>query len=258
MALLIDAGMTIILAFPVLFAGGWLNRKIPFLNKFHIPEAISGGLLFSVLLIAVELIFNTDIDFNDELKNLLLLGFFSTIGLSSSISKLIAGGRSILFLLFLAAVYLFLQNFVGVGIALAFGVNPVAGLIGGSISLTGGHGTAMAWSTVFEQEYGMPASHVFGAVAATFGLILGGLAGGPVGTYLIRKNGLSGSHDEVQTVGLGDSFREEKSIDYNSLLSSLFLVALTASAGSWLGDMGKGAGLHIPPFVFCLILGILI
>lgn len=255
--MLISETMSFVLAFPVLYTGKWLNQNISLFRKFHIPEPVSGGLLFSIILILIEMIWKIDIDFDTNLKSLFLLWFFSTIGLSSNLKKLISGGKPLLIMLFLASAFLFLQNLVGIGISFAVGGNPILGLIGGSISLTGGHGTALAWSTVFEEEYGLISTDVFGAITATFGLILGGLAGGPLGTYLINKHKLKGEHVPVQTIGLEDDFSMNTTINYDTLLWSLFLTSITAVLGGWISGFGKYIGLNIPPFVYCLLVGII-
>ena len=144
-----DYRRTLILAILVLFAGKWLTRRVAFLQENNIPEPVSGGVLTAVLLAAIYLVFDLAFQFALEVRDGLLLTFFTTIGLSTRIDRLVAGGRALLVLLLLVVAFLVIQNATGALVAALLGFKPLAGLLGGSVSLSGGHGTTIAWAPVF-------------------------------------------------------------------------------------------------------------
>ena len=170
----------------VLYVGVFLNRKIRFLADNFIPAAVTGGLLFSVLVLIGRDVLDVSLDFDMQLRDLLLLVFFSTVGLSVRFETLKTGGRTLLLLVVAAGIFLFLQNSVSVGIALLLGADPVYGLMAGSISFAGGHGTAIAWGSEFEAS-GLENASSIGLAFATFGLVAGGLVGGPIARRLIKR-----------------------------------------------------------------------
>ncbi len=137
----IDALM---LSIVVLFIGLYLNRKIRFLRDNYIPPAVTGGLICSGAVATIYLGAGVEIDFDMQIRDVLLLVFFSTIGLSAKLRTLVAGGRALAILVAIAAVFLILQDITGIGLALLFGAHPGYGLMAGSVSLAGGHGTAIA------------------------------------------------------------------------------------------------------------------
>ncbi|MCZ6476608.1 MAG: sodium/glutamate symporter, partial [Gammaproteobacteria bacterium] len=146
---------TIILAILVLYLGRYLNQKIGFLREYNIPEPVSGGILASLVSAAVYFGAGTELVFDLGFRDTLLIVFFTTIGLSSRIETLLQGGVSLVILLVLAVAYLFLQNLTGI-VAVSLTELPAAvGVIGGSVSLSGGHGTAIAWAPTFVQQYGV-------------------------------------------------------------------------------------------------------
>ena len=184
----ISVGQVEMLAFSivVLFVGVFLNRKFHFLADNFIPAAVTGGLLFSVLVLLGREVLNVSLDFDMRPRDLLLLVFFSTVGLSVRFETLKTGGKTLPLLVVAAGVFLFLQNSVGVGIALVLGADPVYGLMAGSISFAGGHGTSIAWGTEFDAS-GLANASSIGLAFATFGLVAGGLIGGPIARRLITR-----------------------------------------------------------------------
>lgn len=151
--------------------------------------SVIGGLAFGI---AVAVFAGTgilDLSFDLTLRSLLLLTFFSTIGLNAKFRALVKVGKAQVILVFACAIFLLLQNVVGVSVATALGKDPIMGLFGGSIALAGGLGTAIAWGEV-ALERDLRGDSEFGIACATFGLILGGLLGGPVAGRPIKKHGL--------------------------------------------------------------------
>ena len=200
--LVLDGRQTIVLAILVLFLGKFLTSKIAFLRNYNIPEPVSGGLIASIVFGIIYGIFDLQFDFALDVRDELLIVFFTTIGLSSRFSTLVKGGAQLVILLVLAVVYLALQNGTGVLVATLAGFDKLVGVIGGSVSLSGGHGTAIAWTPVFSDEYGIQFAGEIGIACATFGLILGGLLGGPLARFLVERYKLEPDSDAVQTVGI--------------------------------------------------------
>ncbi len=247
---------TLLLAILVLFIGKLINRKVPFFRDYDIPEPVTGGLFVSIIfgllhMQDIELVFDTN------LRNSLLLAFFTSVGLSARLGTLIQGGRALIVFLGLLIVALLFQNAIGVTLASLLGLDPVVGLISGSISLSGGHGTAIAWAPQLSETFGINNAMELGGVCATFGLILGGFTGGPLAERLIRKQSLI-SHSK-EHITIGSRYDEEhESIDAENTLIALLVVVCAMTGGSKATQWLAGYGLFIPEFVGCLFAGILI
>ena len=173
------------IAIVVLALGRWLNRKIAFLREFNIPEPVTSGLLVCILLALIHSINGMEISFNLMTRDFLLLYFFAAIGLNADIKTLLAGGWPLLILIASTVVFMVLQNLTGVGMATLLGLDPLVGLLGGSVSLLGGHGTAIAWAPRFAEAHGISNALEIAIACATFGLVLASLMGGPIARILI-------------------------------------------------------------------------
>ena len=255
--LVLDGRQTIVLAIFVLFFGKFLTSKVPFLRNYNIPEPVSGGLIASIVFGLLYGIFDLQFEFALDVRDELLIAFFTTIGLSSRFSTLLKGGSQLGILLVLAVVYLMIQNGTGVLAATLAGYDQLVGVIGGSVSLSGGHGTAIAWTEVFRDDYGIELAGEIGIACATFGLVLGGLLGGPLARFLIERHKLEPDSDALQTVGVehGD---EMISIDYNSMMRATLVIFVAIGIGIQI-DMGlEYMGVQLPTFVSCLFAGILV
>ena len=172
--------LAVTLGIIVLFAGKRLNDAIGFLREFSIPEPVTGGMLFSALLAVVYAVSGISVEFNLAARDILLVYFFATIGINASLKDLLAGGRPLMLLLAVTIAYVVLQNLTGIFVAALFGLPAAVGLLGGTISLIGGHGTAIAWAPDITQHYGVADAMEIGIACATFGLILASLMGGPI------------------------------------------------------------------------------
>ena len=255
--LVLDGRQTIVLAIFVLFFGKFLTSKVPFLRNYNIPEPVSGGLIASIVFGLIYGIFDLQFEFALDVRDELLIAFFTTIGLSSRFSTLLKGGSQLGILLVLAIVYLMIQNGTGVLAATLAGYDQLVGVIGGSVSLSGGHGTAIAWTPVFRDDYGIQLAGEIGIACATFGLVLGGLLGGPLARFLIERHKLEPDSDALQTVGVehGD---EVVSITYNNMMRATLVVFVAIGIGIQI-DMGlEYLGVQLPTFVSCLFAGILV
>ena len=163
----------------VLFVGKALNRRFSLLREYNIPEPVTGGLLFATAFLLLYLASGYRISFELTARDILLVYFFTTIGINARISDLKAGGRPLVLLTVSVAVFLLLQNGLGVAVATILSRPPELGLLAGSVSLLGGHGTAVAWAPAFA-ERGVDNALEIGILCATAGLVLASLAGGPV------------------------------------------------------------------------------
>jgi ESS family glutamate:Na+ symporter len=253
----VDARQTLILAILVLFAGKWITTKVAFLRENNIPEPITGGLLAALLFTITHLLFDITFEFALPIRDALLLVFFTTIGLSTRISTLIAGGKSLLILLLAVIAYLFIQNTVGILAMIAQGIVPLKGLLGGSVSLSGGHGTTIAWAPVFTNDYGINNAMEIGITFATFGLIIGGILGGPLARFLIQRYRLEATSKEAIEVGFKYEQQEEQ-IGVDHMLLSMLTIAIAIGMGIELNHLLGALGFKLPLFVACLFSGIML
>jgi len=244
----------------VLFVGMYLNRKIRLLGDNYIPPAVTGGLLFSVGVTLIYSFADVQLEFDMRMRDLLLLVFFSTVGLSARLKTLAAGGKALFVLVLVAGVFLFLQNGVGIAIALAVDGNPGYGLMAGSIAFAGGHGTAIAWGQVAE-EAGLAGASAIGLAFATFGLVAGGLVGGPIARRLIesRPGIIPAPVDQAGVVG--GAPKADPTDDGNWLflvLVSILILTLCVSLGDIVNRSLSGHGVRLPGFLTSMFVGIVI
>jgi len=252
----LDPRQTIIVAILVLYLGKYLTARIKFLQDFNIPGAVSGGVIASLVFGLSFVLFKLQINFDLQGRDAFLIIFFSTIGLSSRIKTLFEGGKPLLILLAGALFYLFIQNLTGVSVAALLGLKLPIGLLSGTISLTGGHGTVVAWSSIFKDNHGIPNAYEIGVASATFGLVMGGIIGGPVAKFLIIKHRLQAKdYDENLTVGIKHGQRHVQ-IDYDTMLNSILVIAVTIGLGSQINSLISLSGLKLPLFVTCILAGI--
>ncbi len=254
----LDVRQTVIVAILVLYVGKYLTKKISFLQSFNIPDAVSGGVLASLLFGLIYGIFRTEVTFNFSIRDAFLIIFFTCIGLSSKLKTLLQGGKPLVILLGTAVIFLVIQNFVGVGMASLMGQALPVGLLSGSISLSGGHGTAIAWSPVFYDYYGISNASEIAIACATFGLVFGGIVGGPIAKFLIIRHKLEPDCDTQDlTIGIRRD-QDNVQIDYNTMLHAILVIGLTIGLGFELNEAIAGLGLMLPAFVSCLLAGIIL
>jgi ESS family glutamate:Na+ symporter len=253
----LTARQTIIIAILVLFIGKYLNRRIGLLQNYNIPEPVTGGVLASLIFAIVYFSFDVNFQFELGSRDDLLIVFFTTIGLSSRFSTLLQGGKSLVILLVLAVAYLVLQNLTGLSVASISGMEKPIGILGSSVSLSGGHGTAIAWAPVFRDNYGISNAMEIGIACATFGLVLGGLIGGPIAQFLIQRHKLEPSSNEHITVGTPLEEKHEK-IDVDTMLRVILIISIAIGIGINLHRLLIYLGVQLPLFVSCLFAGILL
>ena len=208
------------LAILLLFLGKTLVQKNALLRQYCIPESVVGGFVCAAVTSLLYFGLNIEVEFDLQVRDTLLLYFFAGIGLKSDMRQLLKGGRPLLILLVLAGVFIVLQNALGMGVAEAFGLDPKAGLMVGSISLTGGAGTTLAWAPLFIEKLGINNAHELGMASNTVGLIAACVIGGPIANRLIRRNRLKTSGDAALEVGIFEQ-QPSKPMDYYDVLLSL-------------------------------------
>jgi len=249
--------LTVTLGILVLFIGKRLNNAIPVLREFSIPEPVTGGLLFSILFSLVYFITDVGVEFELTARDVLLVYFFTTIGINASFKDLLSGGKPLVILLGITIGYMFVQNLTGITIAGFFDQPSTVGVIGGTVSLIGGHGTSIAWAPRFVEEYGVANAMEIGVACATFGLILASSMGGPIAKFLISRYKLQ--PEKVEPLDVGVSTKEHKlGIDYMDLLDAVLAIHICIIIGLILNDGLAELGFKLPDFVTCLFAGILI
>lgn len=169
-----------------LVLGMWLTRKIAFLQRFCIPSPVSGGIIFSFLTLALYLLADVEVSFDGTLKDAFMMAFFTSVGFQTNLKVLRQGGRLLVVLVVLLVILILMQNTVSVSVAKVLDVNPLIGMAAGSISMTGGHGTAGGFASVLE-GMGLTGAGTIAMAAATFGLVAGSMIGGPLAERLISK-----------------------------------------------------------------------
>ena len=261
--------LTVTLGILVLFLGKTLNRRLRFLREYTIPEPVSGGLLVALVITALHLIFGLEINFGMRARDLLLVYFFTTVGLNASFADLRRGGRALVVLLVLTIVLMLAQNLVGVTLARWSGLPPASGLLVGTVSLIGGHGTTIAWAPQFASEHGVANALEIGIAAATFGLILASASGGPIARFLIRRHRLTppAGHqgdsprptgDNAPPVSATEPAAGGQPIGSEEFLAAVLAIHICIILGSILQELIRDLGLFLPLFVPCLIVGILL
>lgn len=254
---------TLIAATIVLLIGRMMVKKIKFLQDFNIPEPVSGGLLAALVLTVLHSVYGVSFQFDKSLQTAFMLIFFTSIGLSADFSRLKAGGVPLVVFTLVVGAFILVQNAVGVGLASALGQDPLLGLIAGSITLTGGHGTAGAWGPTFEQKFGFVGATGLGIAAATFGLVFGGLIGGPVARRLINKQGRAQiDRDTVQEDNRADDVFENhdkvRLITADSAVETLAMFAACLAFAEIVDGYDKEYFYDLPKFVWCLFAGVVL
>lgn len=182
------AFLTFTISIVVFFLGVGLNHWIAPLRRWNIPQAVTGGLLAAIVTLVAYRIFRVAITFDLGARDMLLLYFFTGIGLNARLSDMLTGGRPFLVLLALTVAYLVIQNLIAAGSAAALGMPKGITVLLGSASLIGGHGTTIAWAPLIEQRYGLSNAMEIGVAAATLGLVIASVVGGPVAGFLIPRS----------------------------------------------------------------------
>lgn len=252
----LDPVRVLSLSIVVLWLGKAMERRLAFLSQNNIPSAVSGGLVCSVIVALLAVFADVRVNFDLEMRDTLLLVFFSTLGLTAKFSQLAAGGRALAVLLLITIGFLLAQNAGGVLVATAFDVDPRYGLLAGSISFAGGHGTAITWGTMMGKDGALPGAIDLGLACATFGLILGGLVGGPIAKRLIAKHNLSGA--STKEVSASEDAPAGVPVTLDGMLRSFIMLAICIGSGATVNSFVTSQGLQVPGFLTAMGVGIVL
>lgn len=240
------------IAILIFFAGASLNRLVPALGRWTIPEAVTGGLIASAATLIVHEALGVEVRFDLAARDMLLLYFFTGIGLNARLSDLLAGGRPLVTLLAITLLYLLIQNMIAAAAATTLGLPQGMAVLLGSASLIGGHGTVIAWAPVISERFGLSNAAEIGVASATLGLVVASLIGGPIGRFLIARNHLSGPRDVQPIIGLPDETPEDD-INHVRLLQTILVLNAAILIGFGLDELLARAGVKLPLFVACLL-----
>ena len=242
----------------VYFVGMKLNERVHFLRAFNIPEPVTGGIIAALTALALFGVTGIELEYELETRDQLLVYFFTAIGLNARIADLRAGGRPLLILLGLTLGYIVLQDAIGVIAAQAIGQPSAVGLLVGSASLIGGHGTAIAWAPEIAANHGVPNALEIGVAAATLGLVLACLLGGPIAKYLIARHNVADSEHDGLLVGIPHEKEETERINHVSIMAVILTLHIAIIIGYFGNEALAEAGIRLPLFVPCLLVAIVL
>ena len=267
-----NAFYTLIAAVIVLLLGRLLVNKIDFLKRYNIPEPVAGGLVAAIVSLLVNQFWGYSITTSSALQTSFMLIFFASIGLSANFTKLRQGGIGLIIFLIAISTFIVLQNIVGISLATLLGIDPLIGLIAGSITLTGGHGTAGAWGEILETQYGIQGALALGMASATFGLIIGGLIGGPLAKTLINRHQLAVPRTDEQIEKRDNTPADQDSNEFipfeyphqvrlitaDNAITTLGLFAGCLAFAEFMTGAAKGTMFELPTFVWALAGGVVL
>jgi len=256
MKLDIAAIPTLAIAIIVLMLGRFLIRHVRFFQRYTLPEPVVGGLLAALLITGLRLGAGTDITFDLSLQTPFMLAFFATVGLSADVRTLVQGGRSVAIFLVAVIGTLVLQNAIGIAAAIGMDLHPLTGLLAGSITMTGGHGTGAAYAARFSTVDNLYGAMEMAMACATFGLVLGGLVGGPVAQRLITRHGLQPAQTDSGLQVPEDRDIHAPMLTEHHVLETMLLIALCIVAGTYLAPRVGSDSFALPAFVWTLFTGV--
>ena len=264
--IVVDSFIAVTLGIVVYFLGSRLTEQFELLRKYSIPEPVSGGLLAAIVTLGVVTVTGREVVYDLASRDSLLIYFFTTIGLNARFSDLVKGGPLLGLMLILTIGYMFIQNGIGVLGASLFGLPSQAGVMMGTTSLIGGHGTAIAWGPVVEEQYAVAGAAELGIAAATIGLIMASLIGGPIASYLIARDQLEPSTQEKATVSdsnkngieVGASTESNGAPTNPGMMRAILWTHVAIVIGYIADESLELTGANLPLFVPCLLSGILL
>jgi len=254
-----DLVSTLLVSMVVLFLGRFLVASVPVLRRLNIPAPVVGGGMIALVLALVDGLLHVKLGFNLGLKDTLLLMFFTTVGLAADARMLAKGGPRLLLFLGISVVLIVVQNAIGLGASRLLDLHPVVGLLGGSITLVGGHGTGAAYAGRLGETMNLQGAMELTMACATAGLVIGAVLGGPLAEFLLKRYKLTGPTlvaAEAESAALAAA--PDDAVTASSLINTLFVVLLCLAGGKVLVGLMAGTGFILPDFVFSLLLGVVI
>ena len=247
---------SLIVAICILVAGYLLVARIKLLSHYNIPVPVVGGILFATLFALLYTQTPLRLSFDTQLLTFFMMGFFTTVGLGADLAQLWKGGKNLLLLLIVVVLFLALQNAVGTGMAYLLDLHPSLGLLAGSITLSGGHGTGVAYAERFGTVQNLHGIMELTLASATFGLVIGGLIGGPVAQFLISRHSLSAQDGQEPADQIMSADTER--LSPRSVLETLLLILIGVVAGETLSRLFADAPVTLPSFIWSLFVGVLL
>ncbi len=242
----------------VFFIGVLITQRVDFLRRYSIPEPVTGGFVAALLVWAVHGAFGVDIGFDMTTRDKLLVIFFATVGVNARLKDLAAGGRVLGVLCLVTVAFVFLQDTVGTVGAVLLGMPKAAGVVAGSMSLVGGHGTAIAWGPTIAAEHGFPAALESGIAVATVSLVIASLLGGPLAKFLIERHRIAVPGTAAEDGALPPE-ADAAPIDKMGVMRAMLAVNVAVILGYLAHSaLTEATGINLPLFVPCLIAGILL
>ena len=256
MEIQIDMYQTLAVSVLVLILGQFLKKRINFLEKFCIPAPVIGGLLFAVLTCVCYSLGIAEFTFDDTLREVCMVFFFTSVGFQANLKVLKSGGKSLFIFLGLVVVLIVFQNFLALGVSKLLHLDPLVGLCTGSIPMVGGHGTAGAFGPVLE-DFDVKGATTICTAAATFGLIAGSLIGGPIGKRLIdRKKLLDTAVAEDDSILVEDEKKHERHT--NMYAAAVFQLIIAVGIGTIISELLTKTGLTFPIYIGAMIVAAVI
>lgn len=251
MKIQLDMYQTLSVAVLVLLLGNYLKKKIYFLQKFCIPAPVIGGLIFAIMTCICYVTGITEFSFDDTLREVCMVFFFTSVGFQANLKVLKSGGKSLIVFLGLVITLIILQNLTAVGLAKLLNLNPLIGMCTGSIPMVGGHGTAGAFGPVLE-DLNIKGATTICTAAATFGLIFGSLIGGPLGKRLIEKHSLlNTAANDDDSLLVEDEKKHERHT--NMYADAVFQLILAIGVGTIFTMLLTKTGLTFPIYIGAML-----
>jgi glutamate:Na+ symporter, ESS family len=254
----LDLIQTLAVASLIFYLGMLIRNKIKFLDKLNIPSAVVGGLIFAGLNLVLHDRY-LNIKFSTTAQPLFMVLFFTTIGTGASLPLLRSGGKYVLIFFLMSTLFCFVQNFVGIGIASAFNVNPLLGIIAGSVTLVGGPATGLAFAPLFSKA-GVVGADTLAITAATFGIVCGGILGGPTGSFLIRHYKLSSleknKKKELQQElhPIQETIQIDSETEKSNLMMNIITAAIAMGIGSIVSYYFQSLGWTLPAYIGAMLI----
>ena len=251
----LDMYQTLGIAVVVLLIGSWLKKRIKFLDKFCVPAPVIGGLLYALIMLVLHV--NNVIDFNydETLKNICMVIFFTSVGFQANIKILKKGGVSLIIFLVIVVGMIFAQNGLSVLVAKFLGMDPMLGLCTGSIPMVGGHGTSGAFGPILE-DFGITGATTLCTAAATFGLIAGSLMGGPLGEWLILHKGAMNTMENTDpSVLIEEEKKHHRKV--SNYAGGTYQLAIAIGIGTIISWLLSKTGMTFPIYIGAMIVAAL-
>lgn len=248
MEITLNVYYTIAIAVLILIVGEAVKTRVEFLRRFCIPVPVVGGLIFTTILTAGAVSGTFTMKLDSSFNEFFSLLFYAGVGFTASWKLLKKGGPQVIVFLVLSSVLVVMQNGLGVVLSKAMGIHPLVGLATGSIPMVGGHGTSATWAPILE-EAGLENANTIALAAATFGLVSGALLGGPIGRFLIERNGLKPDPESTSMLFGSEGFEEKSEITEKRMTDAAKQILITIALGTLISFLLKKTGLSFPASV---------